>query len=138
MKESYTTKEQTAAIAGKFGERVKNAVENGRLNKKAFAFVCALHRMEELKRQGVIRDVQLYLDMIEESGLWGHQHVGNMVDDMERDDGDDASEEDEIKASNAKALKGLRALTDGEHEENLARSGAGKPALAVVDGEPVH
>lgn len=135
VKESYTTKEQTSAIAGKFGERVKNAVENGRLNKKAFGFVCGLHRMEELKRQAVIRDVQLYLDMIEESGLWGHQHVGNMVDDMEREDGE-ADPDAEITAANAKALKGLRTLSNEEHSDNLTRSG--KPTLAVVEGEPVH
>lgn len=129
VKESYTTKEQTAAIAGKFGERVKNAVENGRLNKKAFAFVCALHRMEELKRQAVIRDAQLYIDMIEESGLWGHQHVGNMVDEMEREEGDESSEgEDDIAAENARALRGLAQLSDEEHADNLARSGASEPA----------
>lgn len=155
VKESYATKEQTSAIAGAFGERVKNAVENGRLNKKAFSFVCQLHRMEELKRQAVIRDMQLYIDMIEEGGLWGSQHVGNMIDDMERDNG--STEEEAIIEANKKALSRIVQLSDEDYQRDIGGSvepsqvddvdaaipafmdrRKGKASLTVVDGEPVH
>lgn len=155
VKESYATKEQTSSIAGAFGERVKKAVENGRLNKKAFSFVCQLHRMDELKRQAVIRDVQLYIDMIEEGGLWGSQHVGNMIDDMERDDG--STEEEAIIAENKKALSRIAQLSDEDYQRDIGGSvepsqandidavipafmdrRKGKASITVVDGEPVH
>jgi hypothetical protein len=155
IKESYATIERASSITGVFGERVKAAVENGRLNKGVFSLVCKLHRMEELKRQAFIRDLELYLDMIEEAGLWGHQHVGDLEDGMQGED--EQSEDERIAAENAKALRGLTALADGnelpaqsddgpddaeEHSpavaEILSRPKSRKPALASVDGEPVH
>jgi hypothetical protein len=155
VKESYATKEQTSAIAGAFGERVKNAVENGRLNRKVFRTICMLHRMPELERQAYIRDYELYKDMAQEGGLFGDHHVGNMIDDMERDDG--STEEETIIEANKKALSRIAQLSDEDYQRDVGGSAVppqadeadaaipafmdrrnSKSHLTVIDGEPVH
>jgi hypothetical protein len=90
VRESCSVKDRTSSITGTFGERVKTAVENGHLNRKAFAVVAGLARMkDDVARDRAIRDIPLYIDMLREQGLFPAEHVGDLVDAAEAADGDE-------------------------------------------------
>lgn len=74
------------SIAGEMGERVKNAVENGYLHRGAFGLMRRLYKMDETKRADFMRSIGLYMQICHEEGLFGEpEHVGDLVDDAERE-----------------------------------------------------
>ncbi|KUL93454.1 hypothetical protein DK26_23325 [Bosea sp. WAO] len=80
--QSMKTKEETATIAGKFGERVKTQVESGNLHGPAFAQAAAIHRKgrtNEIKAKEHLAHLKFYIEIIEQD--WENKgHVGNLDD----------------------------------------------------------
>jgi hypothetical protein len=151
IKESKVTKERTSSIAGSFGERIKSAVDNGNLDRKAFAIVAGIYKMgDELRRKEVIRNVDLYLDMCEEAGLFGSEHMGDIAEQAERAAAEAkeaaAKQEADQVSSNVVALtKGISKLEEDHDEAVDAGADAMPPkkarkgdALASLAAEPVH
>ena len=99
-----------SAIAREGGEA---AVDNGHLHRGAYALMLRLYRMDEERRDDFIRSIQLYLDICRDEGLFGEEHVGDLVDKAEAEA--PAVDEDEAAAEkNAKLLrKGIKKLDDG-------------------------
>lgn len=83
FKEGNRIKEETSAIGGKFGERVRNQVENGRLHSGAFSKAISIYRKSrnnEMDALDQIDHLRFYLDVIE-SEIRDKGHTGNL-DDM--------------------------------------------------------
>ena len=132
VQEAAAVKTRTASIAGVFGERVKAAVENGHLNKKAFSIVAGLHKMpDELRRNDAIRSLRLYLDMLDEA-LWHTGHAGDLFDEDEdeAEDKDEADAEQEPDPVDAQTAENVRLLKRGIKklpEEAVGLPGADAP-----------
>lgn len=85
FKKSIETKEKTASIAGEFGERVKNQVENGHLDASAFRMASTVYRKaksNELKGLATLDQLRFLLEIVEEEVRQGG-HAGNL-DDMSK------------------------------------------------------
>ena len=113
VKEAHQKKTRVQSINGELGARVKAAVDNGHLHRGAYALMLRLYRMDEERRDDFIRSIQLYLDICRDEGLFGEEHVGDLVDKAEAEA--PAVDEDEAAAEkNAKLLrKGIKKLDDG-------------------------
>lgn len=124
IRDADQKKDKMQSISGELGERVKTAVENGHLHKGVFALCVKLYRMEEDKRNDFLRQMPLYLDMCREEGLFGSEHVGDLVDEAQRaDDEPDRDEDAEAAERNAAALKaGIKPLDAQEAEFDDATS----------------
>lgn len=104
LRESKQVKEETSAIAGKFGERVQHHSEHSNLDKKAFKIVAGLVRMKNTaERDRTIQNLPLYIDLAREAGFLPEEHVGDLADmagrgdedgDEPDDEGDETGEED--------------------------------------------
>lgn len=80
--QSVKTREETATIAGKFGERVKAQVENGNLHNAAFGQAAAIYRKmrnNELKAKEHLAHLRHYIELIEEE-MYQKGHTGNLDD----------------------------------------------------------
>lgn len=113
IKETDQKKTRMQSLSGEIGERIKNAVENGHLHKGAFGLCVRLFRMDDLKRRDHIRSVRLYLDICEQEGLFGTEHVGDLV---EQASGADEPNVDEsaAKETTRKLKKGIKPLEGGD------------------------
>lgn len=81
LREAGKVKEETSAIAGKFGERVQHHAENSNLDRKAFKIVAGLVRMKNpVDRDRTIQNLPLYLDLARECGFLPEEHVGDLAD----------------------------------------------------------
>ena len=109
IQQAYRNKTKVGEINGELGERIKHHQEHSNLNAKAFRLISAMHRMEELKREGFWNALQLYHDIAERE-LWGDGHAGDLV--AMAKDGEPAPGPDEQAAQdNAVQLrKGLKIL----------------------------
>jgi hypothetical protein len=120
------SKSRVASINGEVGERIQKAVENGNLHAKAFKFNCALARMyekDDLKAREFWRNVILYHEEFEKSGLFGEQHVGD-IDELAR-----KAEQEERDAEAAHVaenelliMSGIKPLAEDEKEFDDATS----------------
>lgn len=120
VKKSDECKTEMLSISGELGERVKHAIENGHLHRGAFGLVSRLYRMDEFRRNDFIRQFNLYCDICREKGLFGAEHVGDLVDTAEQKQ---EHPEPDIVAQNAEALeKGIKPLADDEKEFDDATS----------------
>lgn len=151
VKEGKTVKDRTSSIAGEFGERVKAARENGHLNGVVFRWMAQLFRMPELERIRAINLFPVYCDKLIEEGVFGPMHVGDLVDNAEKqradeDDNetdDDTGEADEFDeadpareqvAANADAIeKGISELP--AEEDRGALNGIAATSNDNDDGE---
>lgn len=138
VKLSDQTKSKISELAGTFGERVKNVVENGNLHAGAFRIICRMNRMEEMKRNDFERALRLYLDFGGEL-LWGqNDHTGDLVEEAEKAEASPEAakqQADEAAAKkNAKALKGgIKQLVDETEDEKIARQKAEDDAAFKSD-----
>lgn len=112
-----------AARANEFAnEKISSAVENVNLHRGAFNLIAALARKDEQKRKDFLSAFDLYRDMAEEAGLFGDQHIGDLMDDAANGAKDDeeasrAAEEAEQIANNVTRLtRGIQKLepNDGD------------------------
>lgn len=69
LKEGMATKSKTSEIAGKFGKRLKSAADDANLDTKAFGYWMGVLRMEALRQQAFLRNVEYYGDLLREEGL---------------------------------------------------------------------
>jgi hypothetical protein len=94
LKEAKHAKAETSEVNGALGERVKNAVDNGRLNRKAYHLVKQVALIEdELKREAAIRDFGIYVDLCRKENLFGAEHTGDL-DRMARGEDDEHPDPD--------------------------------------------
>jgi hypothetical protein len=83
--EGNRIKEETSAIGGKFGERIRAQVENGRLHSAAFSKAMSIYRKSrnnEMEALDQIDNLRFYLEVIE-GEIRDKGHMGNL-DDMAR------------------------------------------------------
>jgi hypothetical protein len=69
------------SIAGEFREfcdRIKHAVEHGHLHAKAFRQTLALFRNDEQAREAFLRNMNRYIAICQNQGLFGSQHVSDL------------------------------------------------------------
>jgi uncharacterized protein (UPF0335 family) len=106
-------KTRQQSINGELGERVKNAVENANLDKKAFGLILQAKRMDELKREAFKRNFDLYWDFCAEAGLFGQEHVGDLASMAQETPEEDA---DAVAAAeNTKKLEaGIKPLPEAD------------------------
>lgn len=86
IKKSNETKTRMQSISGELGEEIKSAVENKHLHAGALKLVAKLVRMDAVKRDDFLRAFEVYADYAVEGGLFGGQHMGDLID-QERGDG---------------------------------------------------
>jgi hypothetical protein len=121
IKAANTAKTRVASINGEIGERLKHAKENANLHLPAFKLIAKLVDMDEEKRDEFLRAFDLYRDYAKEENLFGEEHVGDLVEDAEREA--EADGEAEQVASNVTALRrGIKELSEDEQEFDDATS----------------
>ncbi len=131
LKEGNNLKADLAAKSGKFGERIKNAADNAYLDTKAFRFCLGIMRMEDLKQQQFLRNVELYLDMMREEGLI-RESQGEL--DLAQNDGDDSpetedqaplasDEEEQVKTNVTRLRRGISKLPEEQAAADQAAAG---------------
>lgn len=117
--QSVKTKEETATIAGKFGERVKAQVENGNLHNAAFGQAAAIYRKmrnNELKAKEHLAHLRHYIELIEEE-MYQKGHTGNLAD-MAKADASEPGPQPETApggvplADAQKMFEGTKAIAD--------------------------
>jgi len=115
------TKSKIGSINGEIGERIGHAVENANLHAGAFKFCCSLarkHEKDEHKANEFWRMCQIYHEEFEKAGLFGEQHVGDLVEDAESGDTGDADAD-----RNAKAIQnGIGELPEDDGKKPSLRS----------------
>lgn len=115
--QSVKTKEETATIAGRFGERVKTQVENGNLHNAAFGQAAAIYRKmrnNELKAKEHVAHLRHYIDLIEEE-MYQKGHTGNLDDQAK------AAATTETKAAAPVDPNTVTAPGGLPHDESLVR-----------------
>lgn len=143
MKESVATKEKTAEIAGRFGERVKAQVENGGMDAAAFRIAAGIYRLyqnNEIKAKDRVAHLRAYLDMIEDH-IAQAGHVGNLDDMAKKPTASQAAAgltaPDEAPApdrlTTAEALKRFR-----QANEQGGTFAADNEATDATDAEPIE
>lgn len=85
IRKSNETKTRMQSISGELGEEIKSAVENKHLHAGALKLVAKLASMDAIKRDAFQRAFKLYIDYAIEGGLFGGQHVGDLVEQAEAD-----------------------------------------------------
>jgi hypothetical protein len=148
VKDCDQKKTKIASHVGEIGERIKSAVENGNLHKAAFGLIVKLFRMDEDKRNDFLRQFPLYVDMCRDAGLFGSEHVGDLVEDAEAEDraARKAAVEGEIQdivETNTALLGGISELHDDEALKSFDDETSPKPSrrakrnggLPGADGE---
>lgn len=108
-------KTKVASLNGAIGERIQHAADNAGLHPGAFKIVCKLHRIDEQKRDEFLRQFDIYREKAIKMGLFGEEHVGDIVDQAE----EQTQEEADARAAeeNTKRLeKGVGQLSDEERE----------------------
>jgi hypothetical protein len=120
LKDADLKSEKIATITGELRERIKHAIDNGNLHAKAFSFARAVYRMKEEKRDEYLRHVKRYLEIMEEEGLLGDAHVGDLAEmarEAEQQDPDEAAAE-----ANAQAIEGgIKPLSDAEFDDSTSK-----------------
>jgi hypothetical protein len=120
LKDADTKSAKIASINGELRERIAEAVENGKLHKKAFSHARAVLRMSEEKRNEYLRHMTRYLEIMEEEGLLGDAHVGDLAEmarEAEAQDPDEAAAE-----ANAQAIEGgIKPLSDAEFDDSTSK-----------------
>ena len=116
LKNSDQQKDKLASISGELGARIKEASDNGYLNRGAFGLMLKLYRMEEDKRADFLRSFDAYRDYADQEQLFGSEHVGDLADMASRSEPDGEAEKqaaDEAQtAANVEALEqGIKPLT---------------------------
>lgn len=132
LKEADQKKDKLQSISGELGARIKEASENGHLNRGAFGLMVKLHRMEEDKRADFLRSFDAYREFAGEAQLWGSEHVGDLVDEAQRDEAAEQQAADEAQvAANVEALEqGITPLPDAGTDEDFERG-----RIAFLDGK---
>jgi hypothetical protein len=126
IKDADAKADRIASINGELRERIKNAVDNGKLHAKAFSFARAVYRMSEEKRDEYLRHVKRYLEIMEEEGLLGSVHVGDL-DDLARKAAAEEAEREQADAAigeeNARlVMEGIKPLDGSDAEFDDATS----------------
>lgn len=102
LKEGLATKAKASEIAGKFGKRVKSAVDDANLDNKAFNFWLGALKMEAMRQQAFLRNVEYYGDLLREEGLI-RESQGELPLDGEGDEDESHATEDEAPLDAAEA-----------------------------------
>ena len=136
--QSVKTKEETATIAGTFGERVKAQVENGNLHKAAFSQAAAIYRKmrnNELKAKEHVAHLRHYIDLIEEE-MYQKGHTGNL-DDQAKAAASAAKDDPSPEPVDPNTITAPGGLPHDESlrrfEENLTKAANQKKASKVLD-----
>lgn len=131
LRDASNKKTKVAEINGEIGERIKNAAENGNLHKGLFGLMLKLSRMDELKRNDFLDQFPEYVRMCREAGLFGQEHVGDLLSDKEPTQEElDA----EAAAANAEAIeKGITPIPDAEFDDSTSSRPSRR--RAAVDGD---
>jgi hypothetical protein len=74
-------KTRVQSINGARGEEIKGCVEDKHLHSGALKAVAKLVRMDPEKRDDFLRAHAKYYEYAKEAGLFGDEHVGDLVDD---------------------------------------------------------
>ena len=117
IRASNETKTRMQSEAGALGERIKHAVENSHLHAGALKLVARLARMDEIKRLAFLSALDLYRDYAREGGLFGEEHVGDLVDNAELASAGEAAGK---VVENVRRLRGIKPLPDGDPDPPLA------------------
>lgn len=134
LKDHHLKKKRSQSIAGEIGERVKNAVENGNLHRGVYSLMLKLYGMDEVKRNDFLRLFPLYVDMCREEGLFGSEHVGDLLDEKQGEDEPGRDEDAEAAERNAAALeKGIKPL-DEDGDKEFDDSTSSKPSRRKAKG----
>jgi hypothetical protein len=132
------TKSKIGSINGEIGERIALAVENGNLHAGAFKFVCSLarkHEKDEHKALEFWRQVLVYHEEFEKSGLFGEQHVGDLAEMAGQSGDEDTGDADAVR--NAKALQqGIGQLPDEQFDDATADKPSRRSQKASVGAAP--
>lgn len=112
IQDANQKKTKMQSISGELGALIKEAVENGHLNRKAFGLVAQLDRQDEDKRNDNVRSIRLYLDICEEQ-LWGDGHVGDLVDKAERSDGKPSAVDEQMRVNAERIEAGIKEIEPG-------------------------
>lgn len=140
LKEGMATKSKTSEIAGKFGKRIKSAADDANLDTKAFGFCLSVLRMEAMRQQAFLRNVEYYLDLLREEGLI-RESQGELALDGEGDDDTSHETEDENPLDSAEAeqvetnvrrLRAIKPTKDGEEAAPAVDADAAKPSGVVL------
>lgn len=126
LKEGMATRSKTSEIAGKFGKRIKSASEDANLDTKAFNFWLGALRMEAMRQQSFLRNVDYYGDLLREAGLI-RESQGELPLEGEGDDDTAHETEDENPLDSAEAE---------QVETNVRRLRAIKPTKDVEEPAP--
>jgi hypothetical protein len=114
IRKGMEAKTRIQSVAGELGEEIKNAVETKHLHAGALRHVTRLARMDTVKRDGWLRACALYIDYAIEAGLFGGQHMGDLVDQAR----DAAGDGENAGSDNVRKLRrGIKHLPD--HEPDL-------------------
>lgn len=102
IRRSNEIKTRMQSIAGELGAEITSAVEDRYLHSGALKLVAKLSRMDELKRDAFLGSFDLYRDYALEGGLFGDEHVGDLVEAAEAGNGTALGD---ILAGNVKKLR---------------------------------
>ena len=143
VKEAQGVKSELSSISGDFGERLKAAQDNANLNLKAFRFICGMDRMDEMKRNALWDQLQLYHDFAQ-AERWGGDHVGDLdkmaraASSKDEDEGDEPEAVDTELAASLKNAEGIGELAPEVHAENQKpRRGRARTKVEDVGEDPV-
>lgn len=102
LKEALATKSKVSEISGKLGKRMKSAADDANLDTKAFNFWLGVLKMEAMRQQAFLRNVDYYGDLLREEGLI-RESQGELPLDGEGDEDESHATEDEAPLDAAEA-----------------------------------
>jgi hypothetical protein len=138
LKDADQKKTRVASINGELGERIKDACENGHLHRQLFGLMLKLSRQDELKREDFISQFPVYVDMCREAGIFGQEHVGDLLDGAASEEEPEQDRNEAAAEANTKALeKGIKPLTEEEREfdDSTARKPSRRRQAVSGEGE---
>lgn len=99
-----------ASEAGEDREAIGSMLELTGLNKKAFSFVRALDKLDDDKRDDVLRSLTPLLELMQPH--WDGQSTPDMLDAADEDDEDDPQDVDPIDFGDDEETKEFNAAVD--------------------------
>ena len=135
LKEGMATKSKTSEIAGKFGKRIKSAADDANLDTKAFGFCLSVLRMEAMRQQAFLRNVEYYLDLLREEGLI-RESQGELALDGEGDDDESHATEDEAPLDAAESEQVETNVTRLKQNIRKTKPKDEPAAAPVADADP--
>lgn len=80
LKRNEQQQSKISTLSGEMGEEIKLASDNKYLHRGAYKVLRKIYRMDELKREDFLRQLNLYVDICRVGGVFGPEHTGDLVD----------------------------------------------------------